>query len=244
MFMRTFSPLLTAGFFCFLSSLALAGDAVSERTANNGNVVLSGIPEIPPEIGQRLARYQNVRGAAFRGWTLDGKSMYISTRFGEVSQLHRVDMPLGARNQLTFFKEPVGQASRRPTGTAIAMTMDEGGNEFAQIFMLNPKNGNAKRLSDGESRNGGIVWSDDGELMAFRSTRRNGRSNDVWVMTPEAPEAAELKLPTRPACLGQPDESFGSPNAAQQVALSVVARQACNQALKRCQRQWTFFEFE
>ena len=51
------------------------------------------------------------------------------------------------------------------------MTMDEGGNEFAQIFMLNPKNGNAKRLSDGESRNGEIVWNDDGELMAFRSTR-------------------------------------------------------------------------
>ena len=83
---------------------ALANTEISMRTANNGNVVLSGIPEIPPEIGQRLTRYQNVRGAAFRGWTQDGTGIYISTRFGEVSQLHRVDMPLGARNQLTFFK--------------------------------------------------------------------------------------------------------------------------------------------
>ena len=106
-----------------LCQTAHSDDGVSERTANNGNVVLSGIPEIPSEIGQRLARYQNVRGAAFRGWTRDGQSMYISTRFGEVSQLHRVDMPLGARNQLTFFKEPVGQASRRPKGTSIAMTL-------------------------------------------------------------------------------------------------------------------------
>ena len=130
---------------------SVAAAQVAERSANNGNVVLSGIPEIPPEIGQRLARYQNVRGASFRGWTRDGESMYISTRFGEVSQLHRVDMPKGARNQLTFFKEPVGQATRRPGATSIAMTMDQGGNEFAQIFMLNPKNGNARRLSDGKS---------------------------------------------------------------------------------------------
>ncbi len=176
------------------STVAAANAEVKERMANNGNVVLSGIPEIPPEIGRRLNRYQNVRGAAFRGWTRDSESIFISTRFGAVSQLHRVDMPLGARHQLTFFREPVGQASRQPSGTSIAMTMDEGGNEFAQIFLLNPKNGNAKRLSDGESRNGGIVWSDDGQAIAFRSTRRNGRSNDVWVMNPEKPELAELVL--------------------------------------------------
>ena len=176
------------------STVAAANAEVKERMANNGNVVLSGIPEIPPEIGRRLNRYQNVRGAAFRGWTRDSESIFISTRFGAVSQLHRVDMPLGARHQLTFFKEPVGQASRQPSGTSIAMTMDEGGNESTQIFLLNPRNGNAKRLSDGESRNSGIVWSDDGQAIAFRSTRRNGRSNDVWVMDPEKPESAELVL--------------------------------------------------
>ena len=175
-------------------TVAAANAEVKERMANNGNVVLSGIPEIPPEIGRRLNRYQNVRGAAFRGWTRDSESIFISTRFGAVSQLHRVDMPLGARHQLTFFKEPVGQASRQPSGTSIAMTMDEGGNESTQIFLLNPRNGNAKRLSDGESRNSGIVWSDDGQAIAFRSTRRNGRSNDVWVMDPEKPESAELVL--------------------------------------------------
>lgn len=187
---------ITALFACTIACCVavVANAEVVERSANNGNVVLSGIPEIPPEIGQRLTKYQNVRGASFRAWTRDGESMFISTRFGAVSQLHRVDMPLGARNQLTFFGEPVGQATRRPKGASIAMTMDEGGNEFSQIFLLNPKNGSAKRLSDGESRNGGIVWSDDGTTMAYRSTRRNGRSNDVWVMAPETPESARLVL--------------------------------------------------
>ncbi len=188
------TALLTATLVCSLITIADTSAQVKERTANNGNVMLSGIPEIPPEIGQRVARYQNIRGATFRGWTLDGESIYISTRFSEVSQLHRVDMPLGARNQLTFFKEPVGQAVRRPQSTSIAITMDEGGNEFAQIFLVNTKNGITKLLSDGDFRNGGIVWSDDGKVMAFQSTRRNGRSNDVWIMAPEAPESAELVL--------------------------------------------------
>jgi hypothetical protein len=39
---------------------------VSERTANSGNVVLSGIPEVPPEISARLQRYQNTRSAGSR----------------------------------------------------------------------------------------------------------------------------------------------------------------------------------
>ena len=105
---RLLSALLAGSLISSFVNLA-AAQIVEKRTANNGNVVLSGIPEIPPEIRPRLARYQNVRGAAFRGWTLDGKSMYISTRFGEVSQLHRVDMPLGARNQLTFSKSLWGR---------------------------------------------------------------------------------------------------------------------------------------
>ena len=82
----------------------VANAEVVERFANNGNVLLSGIPEIPPEIGQRLTRYQNVRGASFRAWTSDGESMFISTRFGAVSQLHRVDMPLGRPQPADIFR--------------------------------------------------------------------------------------------------------------------------------------------
>ncbi len=136
---RLISAVLAITFASSVFTVANAG--LTERTTNNGNVLLSGIPEIPPEIGRRVARYQNVRGAAFRGWTRHGESMYISTRFGEVSLLHGVDMPLGARNQLTFLQEPVVRAPRRPKGKSIALTMDQGGNEFARIFLLNPKTG-------------------------------------------------------------------------------------------------------
>lgn len=180
---------------CFSSYSAFA--EVNVRTANNGNLVMEDVPKIPQQIVDDLNRYQNVRSAPFRGFTKDGESIYIATRFGDVSQLHRVDMAGGARHQLTFFKEPISGVSRQPNGDKIAFTMDAGGSEYAQVFLLNPKTGESKMLSDGESRNGAISWNNDGSAMAFQSTRRNGSSNDIWMMDPNAPEKASMVLESK-----------------------------------------------
>ncbi|MBT8422217.1 MAG: prolyl oligopeptidase family serine peptidase, partial [Gammaproteobacteria bacterium] len=176
-----------------LCGFALADDIVS-RAANNGNLIMEDIPEIPQSIVDDLNRYQNVRSAGFVDWTPDGQSIYVRTRFGDVSQLHRVDMPGGARRQLTFFEEPIGNVSRRPDTDVLLFTMDAGGSEFAQIFLFDPATAEAEMLSDGESRNGAILWNRDGSRFAFQSTRRNGRSNDIWVMDPEDPSSARVVL--------------------------------------------------
>jgi dipeptidyl aminopeptidase/acylaminoacyl peptidase len=175
-------------------SLSLSAQAVTQSTANNGNLVMQDIPEIPKEIVESLNRYQNVRSAPFQDFSQDGKSIYISTRFGDVSQLHRVDKPGGARHQLTFFDEPIGSISRQPDGEMIAFTMDAGGSEYSQIFVLNPKTGDSKMLTDGESRNGALSWSDKGGKLAYQSTKRNGRSNDLWMMDTQTPEKSRMVL--------------------------------------------------
>jgi len=167
---------------------------VDRRTANAGNVVLEDVPEIPADIGEALRRYQNVRSAGLAGWSADGESVFIETRFAEVSQLHRVDAPGGMRRQLTWFDEPVGQVARRPGHATIAFTMDEGGSEFSQIYLFDPADGSHRMISDGESRNGALQWSDDGRYLAFQSTRRNGRSNDVWMFDFADDLAPELVL--------------------------------------------------
>lgn len=164
-----------------LSSLSPDSFAVETRTLNNGNLVLQDIPDIPKSIATDLNRYQNVRSASFYGWANNGNSLLISTRFGDVSQIHRVDKPGGARHQLTFFDEPIGQVAVKPNSPSLAFTMDAGGSENAQIFTLDLKSGDYKMVSDGESRNGALTWSADGKKMAYTSTRRNGKSNDVWV---------------------------------------------------------------
>ncbi|HZX25231.1 MAG TPA: S9 family peptidase [Woeseiaceae bacterium] len=190
-----------AAFLCSLLIAVLAQPVQAEverRTLNDGNLILEDIPAIPQTIVDDLNRYQNVRSASFLDWTADGESLYVSTRFGEVEQIHRVDMPGGARHQLTFFDEPVSQVSRQPEGPHLIFAMDAGGNEFSQLFLFDPLVSRSRMITDGESRNGGVVWSRDGERIAFQSTRRNGASNDVWMMpldqADSEPEAARLVL--------------------------------------------------
>ena len=129
---------------------AFAAFAVEERTANNGNLLMQDIPEIPDEIVNDLNRFQNVRQANFRDWTEDGRGIYVSTRFGDVNQIHRVDQPGGARRQITFYKEPVGQVVRQPGGANLIFTRDAGGSEFTQIFMLDPVDGSTRLLTGRE----------------------------------------------------------------------------------------------
>jgi len=177
---------------------------VDRRTLNDGNLILEDIPEIPREVFLDLYRFQNVRAAAFRSWTADSQSIYVSTGFGDVDSIHRVDMPLGARRQVTFYEEPVGGIAGRPGSDALVFTQDAGGSEFAQIFLLEPVTGEAEMLSDGESRNGAVVWDRRGARIAFQSTRRNGAANDVWVMDPDDHNSAEIVLTS-------PDGSWWGP---------------------------------
>ncbi len=182
---------------CFVGTglLLMSGaQAVDQRTVNNGNLILEDVPEIPQSLIDDLNRYQNTRSASLRGWTYDSDSIYITTRFGQVSQLHRVDSEGGARFQLTFFDEPIRAVARQKFSDRLAYTMDAGGNEFSQIFFLDPETGDSRMVSDGESRNQALLWSNDGKSLAFQSTRRNGRSNDIWIMDPEDPASARVLL--------------------------------------------------
>jgi len=180
--------------FVFVLAAAPAVAEVERRTANSGNVVLEDVPEIPESISEALTRYQNTRSAGLVDWSHDGESLYITTRFAEVSQIHRVDQPGGARHQLTWYDEPVGGVARRPGSDLMAFLMDTGGDEFDQIYLFDPTDGSREMISDGTSRNGALEWSEDGRYLAFQSTRRNGRSNDIWLFDFANDREAELVL--------------------------------------------------
>ena len=173
---------------------ALVFADVDRRTLNNGNLILEDVPEIPKELYIDVYRYQNVRAAAFRAWTADSKAIYVSTGFGDVDSLHRVDMPLGARRQITFYDEPIGGIVAQPAANQLLFTRDAGGSEFAQVFKLDHTTGEAQMLTDGESRNSAILWDRRGSRIAYQSTRRNGRSNDLWIMDPNEPSGARVAL--------------------------------------------------
>jgi dipeptidyl aminopeptidase/acylaminoacyl peptidase len=196
----------------FLSSvLATAAGAqqppVTEpatRSVNDGNVVLSGIPEVPREVSERLQPYQNTRTAVFAAWAAEGDEVYIRTRFGNVMQIHRVARPGGARQQLTFLNEPVAQVSRRPAHRELLYAADVGGGEFYQFYLFDPGSGAHRRITDGRSRNSSPSWDRSGGRLAWVSTRRDGRSNDIWVMSPDDTASARMVL-------GSPDGTLWVP---------------------------------
>ncbi len=78
--------------------------------AGQPNVLVSGVPAVPPELERRVHQYLESRAAQLVDVADDGKQVLISTRFAEVNQLHVVEAPMGARTQLTFTPEPIGRA--------------------------------------------------------------------------------------------------------------------------------------
>ncbi len=184
------------------AALLLAGvggaTEVARRTANDDNVVLESVPEIPARIEEALHRYQAVRSASLVDWNADGTSLYITTRFAETEQLHQVDMPGGARHQLTFDREPVVAYDRRPGAADLVLALDQGGDEFYQLHLYDPAAGSRRLLTDGaRSRNSNPLWSRDGRHLAFQSTRRDGAALDVWVLDPGDPAAARPAVEAR-----------------------------------------------
>jgi len=150
-----------------------------------GNLIIDGIPDIPARISERMNQYQNVRSAGFLNWNPNAPGMLIATRFAEVPQIHYVERPGGARRQLTFFKEPVGNASYYPgqDRKGFLFSMDKGGAEFYQTYYFDLDAGTTTMLTDGKARNTGPLWSHDGKWIAFSSTLRNGVDTDIRVMS-------------------------------------------------------------
>ena len=154
-------------------------------------LIADGMPEVPAELAAETRPYMEFRTAGFVGWHPTEPRMMIATRFANTAQLHQVAQPMGMRKQVSFEAEPVGNGSWAPkTGDVFVTQKDIGGNEFFQIHTL--KDGKLTMLTDGQSRNSLSAWSDDGELIAYSSTKRNGTDTDLYVMNPRDPSTARM----------------------------------------------------
>jgi len=159
------------------------------------NLVVDGILEIPAELKADVGRYLEFRSAVFNSWHPDKREMLITTRFADATQLHHVKMPGGDRRQLTFLSEPVAGGSFRPkSGEFIVFSQDIGGGEFYQLYRYEPDSGKITLLTDGKSRNTGAHWAESGKHIAYTSTKRNGKDNDIYIMDPTKPESNRLVL--------------------------------------------------
>ena len=159
------------------------------------NMKVEGVPPIPAALAESIARYNESRPASCWGWHPARREVLIGTRFGDTQQVHHVKQPGGARRQLTFFTERVLNASFRPgSGDTILFEKDTGGGEFFQFYLYDTRTGESSLVTDGKSRNTAAVWSTDGKLLAYASTRRNGHDTDIYICDPADLKSTQLVL--------------------------------------------------
>ena len=186
-----------------LSSLAaLAVVAAPPSTAGAADdplrppaIVTQSVPPVPPELMERLRQYQNVRTAAFRGWSPDGAGVLVATRFGDTVQLHRVYEPGGRREQVTFFNEPAdGLFIPEARDGSLLVLMSRGGSENDQVYFLDRQTGREQLLTDGKSRNLLGPVRHDGSRMIIHSNQRNGRDTDLYLAEPRKPGSLRMLM--------------------------------------------------
>jgi dipeptidyl aminopeptidase/acylaminoacyl peptidase len=160
------------------------------------SIAAEGIPEIPDSVAARMEQYNNTRSATLEGWLPDGAGILIGTRFAETRQLHIVQMPGGARQQVTFFGEPVAGAAVSPAveSAAFAFTMDKGGDEEYQLYLFDLRARRTRQLTQRPGRSGGLLWSRAGNALAFQSTLRNGHDFDIRIVEPRTGAASRVLL--------------------------------------------------
>lgn len=155
-----------------------------------GNLVMENIPEIPADVSEGLRQYQNVRTHGFADWTDEG--ILITTRFGEVSQVHHVRFPGAARRQVTFYEEPVNGADVNPEGGAFLFAKDTGGDEFYQGYLHDLETGETTQFTEPGTRNGGLIWSDAGDKAVWYEARDGDPDYDIMVGDPSDPSSIRV----------------------------------------------------
>lgn len=198
--MKTLNHLITFIIQVFL--FTISQNVLAQERREIGNMILEGVPEIAEEIQQRIQQYQDTRSAAFVDWLPDDQGILMSTRFGNTVQLHTIASPGGARNQITFYEEPVANGMYN-TGHAhdgFMFAKDIGGDEQSQLYWYDMKTRKTEMVSDGYSRNLAYMFSNQGNRFTFTSTRRNNKDFDVYISDMSSPREATMIVGEETEC--------------------------------------------
>jgi dipeptidyl aminopeptidase/acylaminoacyl peptidase len=127
-------------------------------------------------------------------FSADGETLLVASDLPGTRQLFLLPAGGGEPRQLTFLAEPV-DGRWLPDGR-ILLSIDEGGNERAQLYLLDPEPGAEPEplVVDPRYIHGTPRVSADGALLAYATNRRNGRDFDVVVRRLEGGEERAFEL--------------------------------------------------
>lgn len=128
-----------------------------------------------------IERYLNIRSAGGADFAPDGTLSFLLDTTG-TAQVWTLEGPGLWPQQRTFHEERVTGAHWSPCRDELVFSMDEGGNERAQLFRLAGDGSEEVALTDmPEAKHQFGGWSRDGDRIAFTSNRRDESVFDVYV---------------------------------------------------------------
>ena len=137
-----------------------------------------------------FSQYLNIRKAYSPSFSSDGKKVSFLTDITGVPQAWMVNAEGGWPDQLTFETERVSEAVFSPANDHLVFSRDAGGNENAQIFLVNSDGSGERKLTHADDAVHIFgAWSNDGEHIAFTANRRDKSKFDVYVQNIDEDEA-------------------------------------------------------
>lgn len=129
-----------------------------------------------------IRRYMEIRSAFGPSFAHDDRGMYFLSTMSGIAQVWRQDVDLPWPRQITFFPDGVKGVVASPQEDRILVSADRGGNERAQLFLMDGDGLDIKDISqDPEHIYAFDAWSPDGKRFTYASNRRNGKNFDVYL---------------------------------------------------------------
>jgi dipeptidyl aminopeptidase/acylaminoacyl peptidase len=125
------------------------------------------------------------RFSSVLAFTADGAHLLFAGNISGQFNLWRVPVGGGWPDQLTAFTdETVRGVGVSPTDGRIVLCADHDGDEFHQLYMLDPDQGWPDKLThepEVQHYVGGPAWSPDGTKFAYAANARNPSDMEVWI---------------------------------------------------------------
>ena len=130
-----------------------------------------------------IQQYLSIKSAGSPSFSPDAKQLIYLTNTTGTTQVWKVDLPAGKPVQLTNYEDNIGFARWLPDGSGIVFGKARGGDENTQFYWMKPDGSGVRALTDEPSvrHNFGLI-SDDGDVIAYASNKRNRQFFDIYAM--------------------------------------------------------------
>ena len=140
------------------------------------------IPFTPGPYIPDIATFLNIGACSPAGYSWDGRDVYITANMSGAGQVYRVTDE-GWPYQLTTFEDGIEGFTLSWNGKMAIVSASVGGDENAQLYLLDTKTGRIEPLTQQPKiQFGSVTWAYDDVAIFYRSNEENGKDFFIYRM--------------------------------------------------------------